>query len=305
MALNNLDLDTLEIFRTVATEGSITSAAKKLNRVQSNISTRIIQLETRLGTLLFNRVNRQLRLTDDGRVLLTYAEKLLNLAQETEQLFQQDKASGQLRLGSMESTAASRLPELLSRYHMTYPDVRVELTTRPTDDLIDQVCRHQLDAAFVAEPVTASELESEAVYQERLLLISSARHHWLQAEDTLNESLITFRSGCAYRRCLENWVSEMGGQSHRGLEMNSYHAIVACVAAGTGIALIPASVLELMPDQNSVRSFMLPDRYSRINTHLIWRKNDRSARLDALKSVIRDLHNKIASPPESKQVWKV
>ena len=75
-----LDLRSLEIFRTVAVEGSITKAAMKLNRVQSNISTRIKQLEQHLKKNLFSRQYRGLTLTPDGHLLLSYAERLLQLS---------------------------------------------------------------------------------------------------------------------------------------------------------------------------------------------------------------------------------
>jgi DNA-binding transcriptional LysR family regulator len=80
--MNGLDLRALEIFRAVATEGSVSRAAIKLNRVQSNISTRIKQLEQRLGKNLFLRRNRGLTLTPDGELLLSYTERLFQLSQE-------------------------------------------------------------------------------------------------------------------------------------------------------------------------------------------------------------------------------
>src|SRR5688572_18347324 len=124
-----MDLAELKIFKAVAEQGGITRAATALHRVQSNVTTRVKQLEARLGTKLFLRQNRRLVLSPEGKVLLAYADQLLRLSLEAETLLRDGTPRGTLRIGTMESTAASRLPPILSRYHRTYPDVRIELVT--------------------------------------------------------------------------------------------------------------------------------------------------------------------------------
>src|SRR5919205_970705 len=116
-----MDLIALHIFKTVAEEGGITRAAPKLHRVQSNVTTRVKQLEARLGTRLFLRQNRKLVLSAEGSVLLDYAERLLRLSSEAQAVVSGGIPRGTLRIGTMESTAASRLPPLLSHYHTAYP----------------------------------------------------------------------------------------------------------------------------------------------------------------------------------------
>ncbi len=108
--MHGLNLRALEIFRTVAVEGGVSKAAIKLNRVQSNISTRIKQLEQHLGKNLFFRQNRGLTLTQDGHLLLSYAERFLQLSTEASEALNEGKPRGVFRIGTMESTAAARLP---------------------------------------------------------------------------------------------------------------------------------------------------------------------------------------------------
>jgi DNA-binding transcriptional LysR family regulator len=81
--MRTIDLESLKIFRTVVDEGGVVRAANKLNRVQSNVTTRIRQLEELLGTRLFRREGRSIRLSSEGHTLLTYADRLLRLADET------------------------------------------------------------------------------------------------------------------------------------------------------------------------------------------------------------------------------
>src|SRR6185503_10377560 len=101
-----MDLIALQIFKAVAEEGSITRAAAKLHRVQSNVTTRVRQLEERLGTQLFTRQNRKLVLSAEGKVLLRYADEMLRLSSEAQAVLRKGTPSGTLRLGTLESTAA-------------------------------------------------------------------------------------------------------------------------------------------------------------------------------------------------------
>src|ERR1700733_11250073 len=116
-----MDLAALTIFRTVVRENSMTRAAAKLHRVQSNVTARIKQLEEQLGTDLFIRDGRRLVLTPAGETLLPYAERLLALAEEARHAVRENRPSGRLRLGTMESVAATRMPSLLASYHQQWP----------------------------------------------------------------------------------------------------------------------------------------------------------------------------------------
>jgi len=128
--MRSIDLESLDIFRAVAREGGVTRAAARLNRVQSNVTTRIKQLEERLGVALFRRQGRSLVLSAEGEGLLVHAERLLRLADEAESALKSGPARGPFRLGALESTAGSRLPSILSRYHRQHPAVVIELSSK-------------------------------------------------------------------------------------------------------------------------------------------------------------------------------
>src|ERR1700758_440213 len=100
LVMRTLDLEALHIFRAVAQHGGITKAAARLNRVQSNVTTRVKQLEDRLGTELFHRRNRKLMLSPEGKLLLGYAERLLRLSTEAEAALRNGKPPGVFRLGT-------------------------------------------------------------------------------------------------------------------------------------------------------------------------------------------------------------
>ena len=281
------DLRSLEIFRAVATEGSVSKAALKLNRVQSNISTRIKQLERQLDKSLFRRHNRGLTLTPDGELLLSYAERLLQLSMEASEALNGSQPSGVFRIGTMESTAAARLPEILSRYHELYPDVQIVLETGTAGGLIDRLLNYDIEIAFVAEPVSFDRVSTQPVFEEQLILVAPKSFPPLKnARDISGKTVVGFEAGCAYRRYLEDWLLEAGIVPGSVMAVSSYLAIFACVAAGTGYAVVPQSVLDIVSTKGQFQRYSLPDNLSRIKTLLAWRSDYKSAKLDALKELL-------------------
>src|SRR4029079_19050566 len=109
-----MELSDLHIFRTVAREGGIVRAARRLHRVPSNITTRIQQLEASIGVQLFTREHNRRALSQNGERLLVYADRMLLLSDEARIVLAGSAPSGVLRLGALESTAGSRLPGVLA-----------------------------------------------------------------------------------------------------------------------------------------------------------------------------------------------
>lgn len=286
--MGTLDLAELEIFKAVAELGGITRAAARLHRVQSNVTTRIKQLEARLGVPLFLRQRRRLVLSPEGRVLLAYADRLLDLSAEAAAAVQDRVPRGTLRLGTLESTAATRLPPILARYHRAYPEVRIDLVTATTGALVERVAAREVDAAFVAEPFSADGLASTAVFVEDLVLIAPpGRRRIRTPRDVGHATLIAFTTGCSYRRRLEAWLGAGRVVPGRIMEFGSYHAIVACVAAGSGVAVVPRSVLRTVPAARNVVVHPLPAAVARARTHVVWRPGETSAALAALLDLLR------------------
>src|SRR5215471_16178175 len=151
-----MDLTDLQIFRSVVQAGGVTRAAEKLNRVQSNVTTRVRQLEAEL--------------------LLDYADRLLDLAQEAREALHDAKPRGLLRLGTMESTAAMRLPVPMNEYLHRYPEVTLELRTGNTKELASSLLAGELDAALVAGPVAEGPFEKLPIYEEELVIVAAAGH---------------------------------------------------------------------------------------------------------------------------------
>jgi DNA-binding transcriptional LysR family regulator len=281
-----MELSDLHIFRTVVREGGIVRAARRLHRVPSNITTRIQQLEASIGVQLFTREHNRLVLSQSGERLLVYADRMLLLSDEARSVLTGAAPSGVLRLGALESTAASRLPAVLADYHESFPEVRIELITGTNDALTAAVIERRVEAAFVAEAPVDKELAHLPLFRERLTIISAASHVPIRRpQDVDGDTVIAFPNGCYYRRVLQRWLGERRLPSVRILELGSYHAIVACVASGTGIALAPESVLETV-QHASVTRHALPKVHSDVVTPLIWRASEQSPALVALRELM-------------------
>jgi DNA-binding transcriptional LysR family regulator len=269
--MRSFDLDSLEIFRTVVREGGIVRAAARLDRVQSNVTTRIKQLERRLGVTLFTRQGRTLALTSSGQALLVHSERLLRLAEEVETDISATPVRGPLRLGSMESTAGTRLPRLLADFHRRSPDIGIELQTGTTAALTRKVSDYELDAAFVGEPYSTAGLQSRVVFEEELILITSKAHPTVRrASDVRGATILAFSQGCSYRRRLEEWFARDGIRPERVMELASYQAIIACAAAGTGCGIVPLSLLTALRASRDIMQHRLPEKLRTNRTHLIW-----------------------------------
>lgn len=279
-----MDLSSLEIFRAVAHEASVTRAAQRLQRAQSNVTTRIRQLEEDLGVELFLRDGKRMSLTERGSEFLAYAEQLLALADEARQSMHPTEPGGRLRLGSMESTAASRLPALLASYHKACPRVALEVSTGTSRALFDGVRARRLDCALVAAgPGWAGELDGsglrgEPLFREELLMILPAEHPPVHdvAEVRLR-TLAGFARGCTYRQLAEDSL----GTPLTVQEVGSYHANLACVAAGACVGVLPRSVLQLLGTP-PLRSLPLAE----VDTWLVWREGYATAAFERWRGVL-------------------
>lgn len=283
-----MDLSSLEIFRAVALECSVTRAAQRLQRAQSNVTTRIRQLEDELDTPLFLRDGKRMTLTDRGQAFLVYSERLLALADEARQAMHPGQPTGRLRLGCMESTAASRLPGPLADFHGRCPEVELEVRTGTSQALVEAVQAGRLDCALVAWPrgqedIADLGLDAQPVFKEELLLVLPAGHPPVETPaDVQVRGLAGFAEGCTYRQIAENWLSTDGRPLPNVQQVGSYHAILACVAAGSCIGILPRSVLELLREPPRLRQRSL----LWLDTLLVWRQGYATASFEAFRAAL-------------------
>nr|WP_285852519.1 LysR family transcriptional regulator [Paenibacillus lactis] len=264
----------MQIFLAVANEGSFTRAAEKLEYVQSSISIRIQQLESELNTELFHRGRQGVRLTSSGEALKSYAEKIIILTQEAQRVVSDRSIPrGPLRIGSLETTTAIRLPLILAEYHKSYPNVDLVLRTGTTEELVQSVLKYELDGAFVSSPGEHPELETVEVGVEELVLLSGGQTDPIHRPEQLRHlTILVFRVGCHYRRILEDWLHGKG-ISAKIMELGTLEGILGCIHAGLGVSLLPRSVIERAMMKYNLQAHNISDEFLRTPTLFIRRKD--------------------------------
>ena len=168
--------------------------------------------------------------------------------------------------------------------------MRLELATGTTAALAARVLRGELDAAFIAEPFSARNLAAEPAFVEELVLITPKGHSRVATPKDLHQpTILAFATGCAYRRRLEAWLGRSSMVAERIMEYGSYHAIVACAAAGCGIAVVPRSVLRAsgMEAQLAVHSAAGEDRQRAHHARAAPRLPVERARCPAQRAAVR------------------
>ncbi|CAG7644574.1 LysR family transcriptional regulator [Paenibacillus allorhizosphaerae] len=271
-----MDIDDLKLFRSVAKLGSFSKAGDEWNFVQSTVTAKMQKLEQHFKTALFHRHRYGVTLTSAGKHLLVYADQITHMFSEAEKtIIAPEVPSGPILLGSMETTAAIRLPPALSEYHKRYPDIDVTLRTGTSEALVKAVLGYELDGAFVAGPVHHPDMEQLNVCDEELVLFSN---HPLPYKndgvlDLRSSKLLVFREGCSYRIKLEDWLKAERLTPGTTMEFGSLEVILGCVYAGLGISLLPKSVLARADQQYALSFQELPETWGKVPTCFIHRKD--------------------------------
>jgi DNA-binding transcriptional LysR family regulator len=247
-----LDLRELKTFRVVATEQSFTRAANLLHYAQSSVTAQVHRLEEELGVPLFDRLGRRVELTLAGRQLLSYAERLLDLADEAKCSVQNDgQPAGTLTVAAPETLLAYRLPELLKRFQAGYPAIHLSLVASESCALGPGgiILAPQVDIAFTLDvPLKANHFTVERLLPEPVVLAVSPQHPLarkkkVKAEAISREQVLLTDRACSYRALFERALIAEGAPVRSSLEFLSVEAIKQCALATMGIAVLPEVVV--------------------------------------------------------------
>jgi DNA-binding transcriptional LysR family regulator len=268
-----MDSDDLAVSLAVAEAGSIGRAAERLHIVQSAVTTRVRKLEDGLGTGLFRRHARGVALTAAGETLLPFARQIAQLLAEARQVVtDRDTPRGSLQIGAMETTAALRLGTMLAGFTQQFPKVELTLRTGTTAEMIAQVLRQELEAAFVCGPVAHAQLTVRTVFRERLVVVAAPGIPDLAAATTSGTArILVLRRGCSYRQRLEDLLTRRGVAAVQVLEYGTIDAILACACAGMGLTLLPAALLEQWRTRYAVSALELQGPEGEAETVLVRR----------------------------------
>ena len=272
-----MHINDLIIFQSVAEHSNFTKAAAATHTVQSNVTARIKVLENEFNTVLFERRPKKISLTPSGIELLkTTREILLLIDQLKKSISDSDQCiKGLIKLGCIHTTAALRLPGMLTAFNEQFPEVDFKLTTGTTATLISEVLTHKLDGAFIAGPVDNKHLDSTPIAIENLAVVTSALTEsldgLLQRKRPLK--MIVFSDGCSYRRLFESFFKTLTTKRLSVIEHDTLEGILNATEAGAGITLLPQDLISKHYRYRALRTFPLPKEISEVTTYFI-KRND-------------------------------
>lgn len=295
-----MDIRQLATFQAVARFLSFNRAAEELHYAQSSISSQIQALEEELGVRLFDRLGRSILLTEAGGKLLQYAERMLELAEETRsEVMGAKELKGSLTVKVPETLGVHRMPPVIKEFRSRFPKVRMRFTSCSHEGLQKDLRTGITDLAFLlSDSINAADLSSEVLGIEPLMLVSHPGHR-LAAQpsicisDLKGETILFSTVDCSYRRSLESiLISEK--IAYEPLEFNSVAALKPCVMAGVGITILPEVTVAEDISRGLLAPISVADEQLEVATLMIWFRNRwLSPSLNAFMEVSRELLNEV------------
>src|SRR3954463_7389872 len=245
-----MDLGQLEVFLAVAREGRFSRAAEKLYRTQSAVSQSIHKLEEDIGEPLFDRSSRDGMLTDAGRVLQEYAEKLLNLRSDAEAALVELRQLhvGKLAIAANEFTALYLLP-VLAEFRRLHPRIKITVQRALGSHIPEDVVRHNSEMGVLTYDPLDRQLHSIVVYMDELIFVVPPTHP-LAASPQVSirqlgaESFVAHIVSSPYRDKVIEAFRRHKTPLNMDIELPTLQAIKRFVAMGNGVALLPEISVE-------------------------------------------------------------
>ncbi len=241
-----MEIRHLTTFLTVAKLLSFNKAASRLNYAQSSVSAQIQALEEELGVQLFDRMGRYILLTEAGERLIQYAEKIIDLADETRAEIRDEKEPrGSLTIRVPQSLSAYRLTSVLREFHKRFPTVGLILTPCAHESVRKDLQKGGIDLAFLlTDSYSAADLEVEVLGFESIVLVASPTHRLAKQElvrtrDLQGETVLLSKVDCSYRRQFERMMQEEGAFPGSTPIFHSVDSLKRCVIEGMGVTVLP------------------------------------------------------------------
>ena len=240
-----MDLSTLRVFLAVAQERSFSRAAAKVHRTQPAVSQAVRRLEGDLGDVLFDRSSKNGTLTDAGRVLRNYGERLVRLAEETESVMRdlRDLRRGRVLIGANEAAVHTLLP-LIGRFRVRYPDIAIDVRRVPARQIAVEVQQGSLDFGALTFRPTETGLLEVTVGSDELVLLVLPGHPFagrrrVTMEEVGGEAVVAHNDPSPARERVLRLFEERHISLKMVIALPSLDGIKRAVELGLGVALLP------------------------------------------------------------------
>lgn len=240
--------DGIKVFMAVVDKKSFSKAAKSLFLTQPAVSFQIQTLEQYYGTILFNRVNRNISLTQAGHLLFKYAKEMIKIQAELEREMQEltGTIKGKLKIGASTTIGEYVLPILIGKFKKLHPQVDISLEINNTEKIRKHILDTSLDIGLVEGPVQGKDLHIEKFLEDELVLIIPPNHPWANKEkisvfELKDYPFIMREKGSGTREVIERSLEKVGFPSKNLniiMELGNTTAIKAAVKNNLGVSII-------------------------------------------------------------------
>src|SRR5438105_3146578 len=274
-----MDLSQLEVFLAVAREGRFSRAAEKLYRTQSAVSQTIRKLEEQIGEPLFDRSSREGVLTDAGRVLQEYAEKLLNLRNDAQEALIElrELHAGKLVIAANEFTVLYLLP-VLAEFRRLHPMIKIKVERALGSHIPDDVLRYKVEFGVLSYEPQEPNLHSLVIFHDELVFVVPPKHPLASAAEISirqlgAESFVAHIVPSPYREKVIQVFKSHKTPLHMDLELPTLQAIKQYVATGNGVAFLPEISVETEIARGELVRIPVRELQLKRKLRLIYRKD--------------------------------
>ncbi|MDQ1363360.1 MAG: LysR family transcriptional regulator, low CO2-responsive transcriptional regulator [Pseudomonadota bacterium] len=247
----HITLRQLEVFEAVARLNSFTRAAETLHLSQPGVSMQIKQFEESIGLPLFEQVGKKIYLTEAGREMYAYTQRIQQKLAEAEAVIEELKGvqSGKLAI-SVATTASHFATRLLAAFAERYSGVTISLDITNRESLKHQLENNIPDLVIMGQPPEGVDVESVIFMENPLVMIASSRNPLAKEKNIplkhfAEEHFVVREGGSGTRSAIQRFFDNHGVPFHTGIEMSSNEAIKQAVEAGLGLGIVSIHTLEL------------------------------------------------------------
>ena len=243
-----MDTRQLETLLAISQHGGFAAAAQAVNLTASAVSQQIAALEAEVGAQLFDRGRRPLALTAKGAEMVRSAQSILQIVTDTKASVTGGQVRGTLAFGSLRTGANSLVPRSLAALRNSFPDLNFRIRVGMSEELMSEVVSGQLDAALVADHVAVpNSLRWTAVVTEPLIVLTPPGTGAISMDDLVRAvPYIRYRTQVPLARQIDTEFARLGASPRQVVSVNTMLAVVGCVQAGLGFAIIPQIALQDM-----------------------------------------------------------
>ncbi len=273
-----MDLGELRVFLKVAEERSFSRAAMKLHRTQPAVSQSIRRIEDALGERLFDRTTKDASLTEAGRLLYEYADRLVRLSEEAKAAVKdlKDLRRGRLLLGANEASVHAILP-LIAAFREQHPLVHVEVRRVPARQIGAEVAQGTLDFGVLTFQPSEDNLESVTLGEDELVMLVHASHPLASAKsvtlaECARQTVIAHNDPSHVRELVLRQFQQQGIPANILISLPSLEGIKRAVAMQLGVAVLPRRCAEAEIARRELVALPIPDVRFKRQVRLVYRK---------------------------------